>query len=361
MVTILVLHLNNQEVEQVLSMRDCIRAMEVAFKDFANGLAVNRPRSHSYIPLDDEKFYLFKSMDGGIPQFGVHALRISSDILYERMINGRLRREKIPSAPGGRWLGLVFLFDINTGMLLAIMQDGYLQRIRVGATSALAAKVLARPESKTIGLLGTGWQAGAQLMGLIQTHKITLIKVFSPNTSKRLSFVLEMSKLLGVEIREETNPEVVVKGSDIVVAATNSLEPVFDGNWLEPGMHVNSIQGRELDEITLARSGLIVVRSKEEPTHWVMGSRVPGEMRAAKHLDEIARKKTVELGPVLTGDVTGRSSEDQITLFTGGGTGGSAGLGIQFAAVATVIYKAALARGLGSNLLDDLFLETVHP
>ena len=80
----MVLHLNNEEVEQVLSMNHCISAMEVAFKDFANGLAVNRPRSHSYIPLEDEKFYLFKSMDGGLPQLGVHALRISSDILYEQ-------------------------------------------------------------------------------------------------------------------------------------------------------------------------------------------------------------------------------------------------------------------------------------
>src|SRR5215212_9238119 len=143
-------------------MRDAIDALAVAFTDLADGRAVNRPRSHTYTDVGGGRHYLFKSMDGSLPRAGVHVLRLSSDLTHEH--DGR--REKIPAAPGGRYVGLVLLFDIATLVPLALVHDGELQRVRVGATSALAADRLARPDARTAAVIGTGWQSEKQIEGL---------------------------------------------------------------------------------------------------------------------------------------------------------------------------------------------------
>jgi len=162
--------LNNQEIQEILEMKDCIDAMEIAFRDLADGKGVNRPRSHTYVPRegepDEDRFYMFKSMDGALAHFGMHGLRISSDMMSEREFEGKRRREKLPVAPGNRYVGLLLLFSIDTLEPLAVMPDGYLQRMRVGATSAVAAKYFTNPGIKCAGLIGSGWQAGAQVMGL---------------------------------------------------------------------------------------------------------------------------------------------------------------------------------------------------
>lgn len=353
--------LNNKDVEKVLTMSDCLDVLEESFRDFANDRAVNRPRSHSYIPLDKNTFYLFKSMDGGLPRYGVYALRISSDIIQETLVDGRRRRIKIPAAPGNKWLGLVLLFSIHTLELLAIIQDGYLQRMRVGATSGIAAKYLSRDNSSIAGLIGTGWQAGAQVMALKEVRKLEKIKVYSPNRDNRNKFAETWMKKTGVNIEPVDEPYEAVRDVDILVVATNSLEPVFKGEWLEPGMHVNSIQGRELDNTTLECSDFVVVRAREQPTHWIMGKEIPGEVSRQKQLTPELEKKLRELGEIVAGKVEGRADPEQITLFGGGGTGGSSGLGIQFTAVGYAVYKNAQKYGIGREIPGDWFLEDVHP
>lgn len=353
--------LNNREIESLLNMRESIQAMECAFTDLANGKAVNRPRSHTYTALADDRYYLFKSMDGALPRFGIHALRLSSDIVQERTVDGKLRRDKIPAAPGAKWLGLVQLFSIETGELLAIMQDGYLQKMRVGATSGLAAKCLSRPDSHRVGMFGTGWQADAQLMALCQVREIREIKVFSPNRQNLERFVERMEAHLGTSVMAATDPRAVVEGADIVVGSTNSLQPVFDGEWLRPGMHVNSLQNGEIDAAVLSRSDVIAVRAREKSTHWTVPGHEPAETRKIAGASAELEGKTQELGAILAGKAPGRTSPDQITMFGGSGSGGSSGLGIQFAAVGHVILQKALERGIGRVIPTDWFLEDVHP
>lgn len=98
--------LNNDDVMKVLSMRDCMSALEEAFYDLHTGEAVERPRSHTYTPLGPGHYYLFKSMDGGLKRHRVHAVRMTSDMVREVEREGTLRREKIPAAPGGNWVGM---------------------------------------------------------------------------------------------------------------------------------------------------------------------------------------------------------------------------------------------------------------
>lgn len=331
--------LDNHDVRRVLRMSDCIDALEEAFGDYARGEAVNRPRSHTYVDLGGGEHYLLKTMDGALPRHGVHALRLTSD----RTREGGGRRVKVAAAPGERYVGLVLLFDTATLVPLAIVHDGYLQRLRVGATSALAAAYLARDDARAVGLVGAGWQAGAQLLGLRDVRPVEEVRVYAPTRTRLETFCAEHGGTPVTSARE------AIEGADIVVLATNSQEPVLDGSWLEPGQHVNSLQRHELDDATVARADLVVVRSREEPTFHHAPGRAP---RAASRrpLDGAA-----ELGAVVTG-TAGRRSRDQITLFAGGG-----GLGIQFAAVAHLVYRAALAEGIGRQLPDEWFTQKEKP
>lgn len=355
------LMLNNQEVESLLGMAEYVEVLEEAFADLARGRAVNRPRSHTYAPLDAETHYLFKSMDGAWLRHGVHALRLSSDVVRERVQDGKRRREKLPAAPGGKWVGLVLLFSMRTGEPLAILQDGYLQRMRVGATSALAAKYLSRPESRAVGLFGSGWQAGAQLMGLCCVRKIERVVVYSTRRQNRERFAREMSALLGVPVTPLDEPRRVVEGADIVVCATNSLSPVLEGAWLRPGMHVNSLQGGELDDAVVGAADVIAVRAKLRSSHHAAPGLEPGEVRKGPKFRAEDEAKLCELGALVAGEAEGRTSPRQITLFGGSATGGSSGLGIQFAAVAHRICEKARAAGVGREIPTDWFLEDRHP
>lgn len=332
--------LTNDDVRRVLRMRDCIDALEDAFRDLASGDAVNRPRSHTYTDLGDGKHYLLKTMDGALPRHGVHALRVTSDLTHEH--DGR--REKVPAAPGERYVGLVLLFDLETLVPLAIVHDGYLQRTRVGATSALAADLLARRDARMAAVIGAGWQAGAQIEGLRTSRKLDEIRVYAPTRAKLEAFCAEHGAVPAASARE------AIEGADIVALATNAHEPVLDGAWLSPGTHVNSVQRREVDAATLARAELVVVRSRDEPTFHYAPGHAPRAAAQRRHDEGV-----VELGDVVTGRVR-RPSQDGITLFGGGG-----GLGIQFAAVASVVYRRAREESLGRDLPTEWFTQKEKP
>lgn len=353
--------LTNDEVEGVLSMRTCIDALDVAFRAYATGSAVNRPRSHTYTHLGEGHHYLFKSMDGAVAPLGVHALRLSSDHVFETTRDDRRVREKLPYAPGQRWVGLVLLFDIATLVPLAILQDGALQRLRVGATSAVAARALASGPVEEVGLVGTGWQAGAQLLGLVELWPEARYRAYSPDLKRRERFCADWSQRLEREVLPVSSARDAIVGSDIVALATNAQQPVLDGEWLQPGQHIGSVQGHELDEATLQRADVIGVRSREEATFHYAQGHAPREAHQRKRPDSAVRQKMVELGAVLAGTATGRGSADDLTLFTGGGTGASSGLGIQFAAAAYAVYEAARSAGLGNELPTEWFTEDKKP
>lgn len=346
--------LTNDDVRRVLRMRDCIDALEDAFRDYAHGCAVNRPRSHTYTDLGGGKHYLLKTMDGALPRYGVHALRLTSDLTHERNENGGRRREKIPAAPGERYVGLVLLFDIASLVPLAIIHDGYLQRMRVGATSAVAARQLARPDARVAAVIGAGWQAGAQIEGLREVLPLEEVRVYAPTRATLEAFCAEHGATPVGSARE------AVEGADVVALATNAHEPVLDGAWLEPGQHLNSVQGHELDDVSLERADLVVVRSREEATFHYAPGHAPRAAAERKRLDRRSPATVVELGEVLTG-AAGRRSPAEITLFTGGGTGASSGLGIQFAAVAHAVHRRAVEQRIGRDLPTEWFTQKEKP
>src|SRR5258708_28531709 len=148
--------LSNDDVEKLLTMPECIDVLEDAYIELSAGRGVNRIRSDCLVPAarKDDALYSLKSMDAVIPKLGVGAVRIDSDIVTWPRQGTNMRRVKVPAAPGGRYVGLVLLFSSQTGEPLAIMPDGVMQRIRVGAANGLGVKYLARQSANSVGILG---------------------------------------------------------------------------------------------------------------------------------------------------------------------------------------------------------------
>ncbi len=238
--------LSNEDIERVLVMREFIPVLEDAYVELIEGRGANGPRAELITPTTQrpDGFYSLKSMDGVMPKFGIGAVRINSDILTYAEVDGTRRRDKMPAAPGGRWVGLVLLFDTADGAPLMIAPDGVMQKMRVGATSAIAARRLARPDSRIVALIGAGAQAETQLQGLDALYELADIRVFSPRRDSRERFARMMSAMLGKPVRACDSGEAACRGADIVACATNSLGPVFFKDWIEPGMHVQLDQAR---------------------------------------------------------------------------------------------------------------------
>ena len=348
--------LSNEDVKQVLTMDVCLEALEKAFTELGKKNAYNIQRIHPYFPSSKpETFFRPKIMGGFVPAFGVLAIRICPEFIQFPVMDGLRRQIKIAAAPGNRYNGLIHLYSSETGELLAILQDAYLQKMRVGATSALGARILARQDASILGLFGSGWQASSHLAAFCKIRKITKVKVFSPNREHRISFTREMNRALNTEVIPVDTPRAVVEESDIVMTATSSNEPVFRGEWLEPGVHVGSIvntdemnKRTELDMETFKRADLIVVNSKEFVKQ--MNQRELLDLVDAGIVDW---EKVCELGDLLVGQAPGRSTPHQITLFKN-----NVGLGIQFSAVGARILEEAKRNGLGKEIPTDWFLQT---
>lgn len=348
----------NEEVQKILSMDVCLEAIEEAYRDYGQGEAINIPRADMLTSHPQEGFfYEFKTMSGAVPRYDICALRLSSSVIAWPTILGTYRKEKVPAAPGNRWLGLIMLFRITNGELLCVLPDGYLQRMRVGATSGIGAKYMARKEATRVGILGSGFQAGAQLMAMCGVRKITEIKVYSPNRDHRVAFSVEMEKELGVAVKPVDDPEDAAKEVDILITATNSMTPLTRLEWLRPGMHVTSVRPIEIDDESFKRFDRIIKNSVEaEPLYYPMeGCKTPDtEVGWSEYQSKFFLQLRI-LADVVAGKIAGRERPDEITYFLN-----SVGLGIQFAAVGAKFYELARKKGVGREIPTDWFLQTLH-
>jgi ornithine cyclodeaminase/alanine dehydrogenase-like protein (mu-crystallin family) len=227
--------------------------------------------------------------------------------------------------------------------------------LRTAATSAVGTKALARADARSVGLFGGGSQARYHLLALAAIRPITSVKVYRRNATERKAFAEEMSQVMQVEVVPVEHARDAVQGVDIVLAATNSSVPVFDGNWLEPGQHVTSIVGsnvglvqggfarakrREIDDTTLTRMDVIVVASREQ-----VFQDQQGDLFDPIERDIIAAEQIHEVGDVLLGNAPARTSDRQLTLFKN-----NAGQGVADVAIAARVYQRAWERRLGIEI-----------
>lgn len=349
--------LNNEEIQRALSVEDCLEMMEEAYREQASSQAVNRPTSHSYLAHSlPQATYSFKSVDGGVRKFGVLALRITSDIVQEKNVNNSVRLEKLPLAGTGKFLGLVQLFSVETGELVAIMPDGLIQQTRVGVTSALGAKVLARPNSEVLGLIGSGGQARAHFRYLTSVRPIKRVKIFSPNSDHRKAFAAQMERETEIPTEPVDSAEAAVKDSDVVCTATNSSRPVFNAKLLEPGMHYNAIREFEMDEAALERCDVVAIHTRFGGIQHYLPPGLDKDLPGVRREKPRDWSRYPEISDLLVGRVPGRTSDRQVTLFLN-----NVGTGVQFAAMGYCAYRAAKEKGLGHEVPTDWFLQDIKP
>jgi ornithine cyclodeaminase/alanine dehydrogenase-like protein (mu-crystallin family) len=353
-----VLILSNDEVARLLTIEECMAALEPMYRDYANGQALLSPRVDNIAPATHPGgYYGFKHMGGTWPARSIQALRINSDVVTHPLVAGTPRRVKQPLAPGrdgkGRWVGLVLLFSTETGALLAMFPDGVMQRLRVGAASGLALKHLAREDVSTLALIGTGWQAGAQLMAARAVRRFKEVRVFSPRAESRAAFASQHENVKTVDAIEAC-----VEGADVILAATSSMVRVIDPQWLRPGMHIGCIKTHEIDAEVLGRCDRVFVHTRQQAKQ--ISNVMPGTPNARKESDggwwKDPAHRYPDLGDLLVGGAPTRREASEITCFAN-----NVGTGLQFAAAGAAVLARAREMKIGTELPDHWFSEDVHP
>ena len=335
--------ITDDDVKRLLPMRDCIEAMRVAFRDFADGIAINRPRMR-YLARhpDPERKYLANVHVGAVPSAGIACVRAGSQIIKPPGPGNDRRLYENPQA--FNW-GIVILYSIETAEPLALLHEFQLSGMRVGATTAVAVDHLARPDAATIGLFGTGKQARNALEAIAVVRPLRRVNVYSPSRVHREDFAREMTRD-AMEVVAVSDPKAVVTGADVVCCATTAMKPVFEGDWLRDGQLVVSIANSdvtnkrsEVDRRTYERASAIIINDWE--------SIVDNDQ--TELLDPLAqgliRKEQIhELGDLLTGKTrlappAGPAAQGIVYYKN------NSGLAIQFAAAGGILYRKAIAEG----------------
>ena len=359
--------LNNADVARVLTMQATIEALERSYRDLASTEGVCRPRIDIRVPTSDPaKTYVWGSMEGGSTA-GYFAIRMKSDVAYDRETAGGITREKYCGRPG-LFCGLVFLTSVETGEPLAIINDGLLQHMRVGADGAIGVKHMARRDAEVVGMLGSGGMARSHVEAFLCVRKLRKLQVFSPTRANREAFAAQMRAKHALEVVVCEAPEGVYRGAHIVAGVTDSAVPVLDGSLLEKGVHIVNVGGGGLpDAASLARVD-VCLRFGSAPApdgrpdlamddeHLTWSARPSAGKRSRKRAHGVALPgKVVFLADVVAGRHPGRTSDDQITWSERGNLQGA-----QFHAVAARVYEGARAAGLGHELPTEWLLQDIR-
>ncbi|MGE5539608.1 MAG: ornithine cyclodeaminase family protein [Gemmatimonas sp.] len=327
--------ITDADVRRLLTYDDCIEAMRIAFRDFAEGEAVNRPRvRYTCRHSDPTKRYFANVHVGAVPSLGTACVRAGSQILIPPTATNDRRLYDSPTA--FNW-GVVILYSTETAEPLAFLHEFELSGMRVGATSALAADLVARPDASRLALFGTGKQARAGLEAMLRVRPIREVSVYSPTADHLAAFVKDAARE-GVAIRAAKHAREAIEGADIVLCCTSSMRPVVEGDWLEDGQMVITIANSdvtnkrsEVDRRTFERASSIIVNDWESVV-----DNDQTELLEPIAAGAVARESVHVLGDVVVGRATVRQPP------RGGGIvyfKNNSGLAIQFAAPGALLYR----------------------
>ncbi len=359
--------INNQEVEQLLAMEDCIPAIEEGYRELGAGRAANFPeggRMDVQAPSPGEqaeRFYIWGGLAGVLPAREIFAIRMKSDIWYTELdVNGVPTQKKFCKEPG-TYCGIVFLFSTRTAEPLAVINDGVVQHLRVAATSGVAAKYLARQDSKVLGLIGSGGMARTHALAFRAVLPIERINVFSNTPAHRNEFAREMSDRMGIKVKAMDTPEEAVKDVDVLCSCTDSILPVVKESWLKPGMHVSCVLTYEVEPKAVERAD-VVVRHLKGGTIGVKASAEELEKqeltratRNKRYGQSLEFKELPTLADLVTRKIPGRTSRNQITYYHN-----MPGCGIQFASVGATILERAKRERVGREIPTEWFLQDIR-
>jgi alanine dehydrogenase len=363
--------INNADVAKVLTMETTMAALEEAYLALATREAVCRPRIDIRIPTSDPaKNYQWGTMEGGSTA-GYFAIRMKSDVIYETQYNGSTTQEKYCTRPG-LYCGLILLTSTETAEPLALINDGYLQHMRVGADGGIGTKYLANADAAVVGMLGSGGMARAHMRAFTLVRNIKRLQVFSPTPDNRDKFGREMAATYNIEVVVCDRAEDIYKGADIVAGLTDSAVPVIDGTRIENGAHIVNIGGTGKPDAESLRRVDVYLRFGDAPAPvgkpelgiddeflgWEARPDQPkyGDGRHGRRVHGNALPdRRVTLADLATGAVKGRTSRDQITYSERGNL-----QGVQFFAVAGKIYELAKRAGLGREIPTEWLLQDIR-
>ncbi|MGH3094360.1 MAG: ornithine cyclodeaminase family protein [Gaiellaceae bacterium] len=307
------LYLREADVEELLPPADAVTAVEACFERLARGAVENRPRFR--LGLEDGLLHVMAAAD------------------LELCVAGL--KTYVGFREGARFV--VALFGADRPELLALVEADRLGQLRTGAASAVAARHLAREDARTLGVIGTGWQAESQV-ACIRAALPGIERVVAYSRSEER--LADFCRRFGGEAAEYNRE---AAEADVVVTVTTSRDPVLRGEWLRPGALVcavgaNRMEARELDNAVLERATFVCCDSKEQVRVEAGDLAEPVEQGVLDWLE------VHELAEVVSGQVAGRGSEDDVVLFK------SVGIAAEDLAVGALVYERARERGLGVEL-----------
>jgi ornithine cyclodeaminase/alanine dehydrogenase-like protein (mu-crystallin family) len=341
-----------EEIRGIVTMEQAVDAVRTGFRDWGENTQINAPRRRIHIPTGVR----VSVHQGGVPAVGATGLMTHCEWVRPMANEQVYPRLNHP---------VIVLYDAAEGELKGIIvgeitcselpDNVAVTGLRTAATSALGTDLLARPDATSLGLFGAAGQAKNHLLALMQVRKLREVKVFSRNPENRKKFAEEMGPVTNLNITPVSSPEEAVRGVDIILTATNSSVPVFDGNWLEPGQHVTTIVGsnvglvkggftaakrREIDDATLARSDV----------HGIVSIQQAAQDEQADIFDPVQRgvikwEQLIEIGEILAGHKEGRTRAEQITFYKN-----NAGQGVADVALGAVVLEQVKKKNGGMTL-----------
>lgn len=322
-----VLLLSRADVEKLISIGETIEAVEEAFRAKGLGKVQMPPKSYVFFNRYDGDFrvmpaYLENTEAAGVKIVNVHPQNPS--------------KHSMPTV-----MATILLIDPRTGAPIAIMDGTKITNVRTGAAGAVAAKYLAREESRVVAIIGAGAQAITQFLALNEIFKIEELRVSDKVEANAKKYTSEMKKQFDINIKI-TDAKEAVQGADIIATTTPVKSPIVMNDWVSEGVHINAIGAdapgkQELDPKILKRAK-IVIDNWEQASH-------SGEINVPLSKGILAREDIhAELGEIVSGKKSGRTSRDEITVFD------STGLAIQDVATAWLVYKKAKEIGIGTEV-----------
>ncbi len=319
---------SQDQVHALLPMAECIEVVEEALRALARGEAVLPLRQLMRLPDRSGLLGLMPAHLGPLRTMGVKVISV------------------IPANHGtdlDTHQGAVLLFEAERGRLLAVVDATSITEIRTAAASAVATRALAREDASDLAILGTGVQARAHLEAMRVARAVRSVRVWDRSTDRAQAFARRESDRHGIEVRSVAIAREAIQDADLVCTTTAATEPILEGAWLEPGAHVNAVgacfpTARELDTEAVLRSRFYV-DTREGALEEA------GDFLIPKAAGEVGDDHIVgEIGGVLTGQVPGRRTEDEITVFE------SLGIGIYDLAAAHRVWRNAEAKDAGIEI-----------
>jgi alanine dehydrogenase len=343
---------NPSEIRGIVTMAEAVEAVRLGFREWGENAALNAPRRRIHIPT---------GVRVSVHQGGVPAAKATGLMTHCEWVKPMAEEQVYPRLNHP----VIVLYDAAEGELKGIIvgeitcaelpNNIAVTGLRTAATSAVGTDLLARPDATSLGIFGAAGQAKNHLLALMQVRKLTEVKVYSRNPANRKRFAEEMGPVTNLNITPVDSPHEAVRGVDIVLTATNSSVPVFDGNWLRAGQHVTTIVG---SNVGLVKGGFTAAKRREIDDATLTQSHVHGivsiqqaiQDEQADIYDPVQRgvlrwEQLIEIGEILAGLKEGRTKAEQITFYKN-----NAGQGVADVALGAKVLENIQKKNIGQTL-----------